>query len=125
LRIDSYLQNQFTIEVFEETGKQTDTYLKYYDNTASFQTLVTVANHGYAGGSGNTLYTKTAAADAVVSLGIFLRGGISISTGGIMYPGYILSVAPGGAYTTDIGSYFKISPLISGINKDSIIGTWS
>lgn len=51
-------------------------------------------------------------------------GTVSVNAGGTFIPQYQLSAAPGGAYTTAIGSYFKISPLgASGSNIS--IGTWS
>jgi len=56
----------------------------------------------------------------------FVRGTaiVSVNAGGTFIPQYLLSAAPGGAYSTAIGSYFKISPLgASGSNIS--IGTWS
>lgn len=53
-----------------------------------------------------------------------LKGTVSIGTGGTFIPQYSSSAAPGGAYTTTAGSYFKISPLsASGANTN--IGTWA
>jgi hypothetical protein len=55
---------------------------------------------------------------------ISVKGTISINAGGTLIPQYQLSAAPGGAYTTQIGSYFKIAPLAaSGANVN--IGTWA
>jgi hypothetical protein len=52
-----------------------------------------------------------------------IRGTVSIATGGTFIPQYSLSAAPGGAYTTQLGSYFLIYPLgASGSNTN--IGTW-
>lgn len=46
-----------------------------------------------------------------------LKGTVSVNAAGTFLPQYTLSAAPGGAYTTAIGSYFKISPLAaSGAN---------
>jgi hypothetical protein len=51
-------------------------------------------------------------------------GTVSIATGGTFIPQYILSAAPGGAYTTAAGSYFLIYPIgASGSNVS--IGTWA
>ena len=48
----------------------------------------------------------------------------TFDAGGTFIPQYQLSAAPGGAYTTQIGSYFKLSPLgVSGSNTS--IGTWA
>ncbi len=54
---------------------------------------------------------------------VLVRGQMSVSVSGSFIPQYTLSAAPGGAYTTQIGSYFKLSPLAaSGSNVN--IGTW-
>lgn len=54
----------------------------------------------------------------------FMKGTISVNAGGTLIPQYTLSAAPGGAYTTEIGSYFKIAPLgASGSNIS--IGSWA
>jgi hypothetical protein len=52
------------------------------------------------------------------------QGTVSISTGGTFIPQYILSAAPGGAYTTQIGSYFRIWPLAASGSNVSI-GSWA
>jgi hypothetical protein len=52
------------------------------------------------------------------------KGTVSVNAGGTFIPQYTLSAAPGGAYTTQIGSYFKIAPLAaSGANVS--IGSWA
>lgn len=53
-----------------------------------------------------------------------LRGTVSVNTGGTFIPQYNLSSAPGGAYTTAIGSYFLIYPVGAAGNNTSI-GTWA
>jgi hypothetical protein len=97
--------------------------MNYSDNTSSLTT---------AGINNSTMYIQTVAnttliaalATATQAKGIFIRGTISVSTAGTFIPQYTLSAAPGGAYTTQIGSYFKISPLsLSGSNTS--IGTWA
>lgn len=53
-----------------------------------------------------------------------VRGVVSVNAGGTFDPQYILSAAPGGAYSTAVSSYFKISPLgASGANIS--VGTWA
>ena len=53
-----------------------------------------------------------------------LKGTISVNAGGTFIPQYTLSAAPGGAYTTAIGSFFKLSRIgASGANTS--IGTWA
>jgi len=56
---------------------------------------------------------------------IFLiKGTVSINAGGTFIPQYTLSAAPGGAYSTQIGSYIKISAL-SASGANTSIGTWA
>jgi hypothetical protein len=77
----------------------------------------------YVAQATNTVLTTsiTVAAQAFFPV---IRGTVSVNAGGTFIPQYTLSAAPGGAYTTQIGSYFKISPLAaSGANVN--IGTWS
>lgn len=47
-----------------------------------------------------------------------------INAGGTFIPQYQLSAAPGGAYTTAIGSYFLIYP-IGAAGNNTNIGTWA
>jgi hypothetical protein len=83
-------------------------------NTATFLSSNTVSNTVLTGSSTNLARTVTA----------IMRGTVSISGGGTFTPQYTLSAAPGGAYTTQIGSYFRIWPLgASGSNVS--IGTWA
>ena len=61
---------------------------------------------------------------ATVYWSFILKGTVSVNAGGTFIPQYTLSAAPGGAYTTQAGSYMKISPLAaSGANVS--IGTWA
>jgi hypothetical protein len=53
-----------------------------------------------------------------------IKGTVSINSGGTFIPQYQLSAAPGGAYSTLAGSYFKISP-ISASGANTSIGNWS
>ena len=62
--------------------------------------------------------------NANVYIIITIKGTVSISTFDTFIPQYILSAAPGGAYTTQIGSYIKISPL-SASGANTSIGSWA
>ena len=53
-----------------------------------------------------------------------MKGTISVSTGGTFIPQYSLSAAPGGAYTTQAGSYFLIYP-IGAAGSNINVGTWA
>lgn len=53
-----------------------------------------------------------------------LQGTVSVNAAGTFVPQYILSADPGGAYTTQIGSFFSIYPVgVSGGNTS--VGTWA
>jgi hypothetical protein len=78
----------------------------YYVNTAS----ATVLTGAFTNASNN--FTA------------ILKGTVSVNAGGTFIPQYTLSAAPGGAYTTQIGSYAKLTPLgASGANIN--IGSWA
>jgi hypothetical protein len=53
-----------------------------------------------------------------------IKGTVSINAGGTFIPQYSLSAAPGGAYTTQVGSYFKITPLANTTTNVNI-GGWA
>lgn len=55
---------------------------------------------------------------------VMSKGIISVNAGGTLIPQYTLSAAPGGAYTTQIGAYIKISPLAASGSNVSI-GSWA
>ena len=80
---------------------------------------------GYTGVTQATATTLTSSqTSASLSTQFLIKGTVSINAGGTFIPQYQLSAAPGGAYTTQIGSYFKLSPLgASGANTS--IGTWA
>jgi hypothetical protein len=72
--------------------------------------------------------TNTTISGGSVSPGAYrilnMRGTVSINSGGTFIPQYTLSAAPGGAYTTAVGSYFLIYPIgAAGANIN--VGTWS
>ena len=87
-----------------------------YSTYASSLGILTALNSGYA------VFTSITSASAYGS--VVLKGLISVNSGGTLIPQYQISANPGGAYTTQIGSYFKIAPLAaSGANVN--IGTWA
>lgn len=57
-------------------------------------------------------------------LRFYVEGTVSINAGGTFIPQYTLSAAPGGAYTTQAGSYFLIYP-ISASGANTNVGTWA
>jgi hypothetical protein len=71
-----------------------------------------------------TLTLSTATTSATATYNGRFTGTVSINAGGTFIPQYILSAAPGGAYTTVAGSYFLIYPIgASGANTS--VGTWA
>lgn len=76
----------------------------------------------------NTAPTVTVATGALTSASftdvVEVWGTISVNAGGTFIPQYSLSAAPGGAYSTQIGSWFSIYPIgASGANTS--VGTWA
>ena len=61
---------------------------------------------------------------ASITHGHVIKGTVSINAGGTFIPQYTLSAAPGGAYSTQIGSYIRINPL-SASGAATNVGTWS
>jgi hypothetical protein len=55
---------------------------------------------------------------------LYLKGTVSINAGGTFIPQYTLSVAPGGAYSTQAGSYMKIYP-IGASGAATNVGSWA
>ena len=85
-------------------------------STSNLQSLLATS----ATATAITLTIASATAFATVQL----KGTVSVSGGGTFIPQYILSAAPGGAYSTAIGSYFMIYPIgTSGSNTS--VGAWS
>jgi hypothetical protein len=103
--IGYHLHNQFDSTAFT-TVPYSGTVLNQWINSA---TNTTISGGSVSAGAYRVLY---------------MRGTVSINTGGTFIPQYTLSAAPGGAYTTQIGSYFLIYPIgASGSNVS--IGTWA
>jgi hypothetical protein len=71
-----------------------------------------------------TAVTGVVTGAATLRSAIRLKGTVSINAAGTFTPQYILSAAPGGAYSTVAGSYFLIYPIgASGSNVN--VGTWA
>lgn len=96
------------------------------NNVGAAAAVITVSNYiinGWVASTSNVSVIPSTSV-AAVNWFVFIKGTITVTSGGTFIPQYTLSAAPGGAYSTAIGSYFKISPLgASGSNTS--IGTWS
>lgn len=63
---------------------------------------------------------------ATAAVTIQLKGTVSVNTGGTFIPQYLLTVAPGGAYTVQPGSFIRFTSLgASGTTTPTTQGTWS
>jgi hypothetical protein len=70
-------------------------------------------------------FTLTSAITSATATLIFIiKGTVSVNAGGTFIPQYALSAAPGGAYSTVAGSYFRINPL-SASGAATNVGTWA
>lgn len=68
--------------------------------------------------------TGTSGANTNLMWSCIIKGTVSINAGGTLIPQYTCSAAPGGAYTTQIGSYMLIYP-IGAAGSNTNIGTWA
>lgn len=82
-------------------------------SSGTFNTLNSMSgtNFGQAFSTLATIQTVTASVTASVGYTYTIKGTVSINSGGTFIPQYTLSAAPGGAYTTQIGSYFKLAKI--------------
>jgi len=134
-------QFQMNIFMYKTAGTTSHTMSLLFGGTATVNNIMyagssgslstSAPTSGYDSG-GNQIFSLTASAlvvsgastTAALNKSYTLNGTVSINAGGTFIPQYSLSAAPGGAYTTAAGSYFKISPLgASGANTN--IGVWA
>ena len=81
-------------------------------------------SYGVVQTAANTSFLSSAQTNASLWLPLMVKGIVSINAGGTFIPQYTLSAAPGGAYTTQAGSYMRIAPIgASGANTS--VGTWA
>lgn len=102
-------------------------------NNIAYQYLSVGLNTSTATAGTSTLGFRTTASNinlltsiTTVNEGILvqLRGSLSVNASGTIIPQYTLSANPGGAYSTEVGSYFKMYPVgIAGANTS--IGAWA
>ena len=68
--------------------------------------------------------TGTGLIAATQGVWLTMTGTVSVNVGGTFIPQYSLSAAPGGAYSTQIGSHFLIYP-VGAAGSNTSIGTWA
>jgi hypothetical protein len=96
--------------------------MSYSDGTSSVPRTTNIYT-GYTQSLSNTTYTTNFTASGLWTM-LRFQGTVSVNVGGTFIPQYTLSAAPGGAYTTQIGSYINIYPIsTSGANTN--VGTWA
>ena len=83
--------------------------------TADYQMFVQTAS--------NTTITG-AQASASLFISFAIKGTVSVNAGGTFIPQYTLSAAPGGAYSTAIGSYIRIAP-VGASGSNTSVGAWA
>ena len=93
--------------------------------SSSFAPLAAGGNmiQQWSAGAGNT-NVNTAITSAAFYNYVVIKGTVSVNAGGTFIPQYTLSAAPGGAYTTQIGSFIRINPL-SASGAATNVGAWS
>jgi hypothetical protein len=111
------------------TGTSVVTNIAYFndlkESITSFSVITTSTDHIAAVIQTSTYAVMTPSiASAAYYFVDYIKGTVSVASTGTFFPQYTLSANPGGAYTTAIGSYFKISPLASSGTNVSI-GTWA
>lgn len=110
-------------------GTATINNIGYYINSQADSTAFTSVP--YDGTAFNKWINVTSASVVTGSIGVatsarvaHMRGTVSINAGGTFIPQYTLSAAPGGAYTTQIGSWISIYP-IGAAGSNTNVGTWA
>ena len=92
-------------------------------NASAATSNTTLLYHGYLTVATSTVITAAIVA-AAANIWVHETGTISVNTGGTFIPQYALSVAPGGAYSTVVGSFMRLQKLgASGSNLSK--GSWA
>jgi hypothetical protein len=127
------------IDCIKTAGTTTHTFQTSFAGTATLNSILysVIENDGNGGmnqrGTAYTTSINTASTTAVSGTNLsaatqwvylIYKGIVSVNAGGTFLPQYSLSAAPGGAYTTQAGSYFLIYPIATG-SANVNIGTWS
>jgi hypothetical protein len=125
---------------FKSAGTTSHTFSFGWGGTATFNNiatnvLVVESPNGFITLAGKILNDLTleaatqtvltaAMATAFRTVNLRIRGTVSINAGGTFIPQYQLSVAPGGAYTSSVNNYMKITP-IGTAGASTSVGTWA
>jgi hypothetical protein len=93
-------------------------------NATSLVTISTSDTVQVFGQTASAVVITGAISTATFTMIVVMKGTVSINAGGTFIPQYTLSAAPGGAYSTQIGSYIRINPL-SASGAATNVGTWA
>jgi hypothetical protein len=130
---------QAMIAVTKTAGTTSNNYSLLYGGTATLNNIGYLAQLKYNSAFSSvpstdsfSIFSSTAAASTILTgiataagaIALNIRGTVSINAGGTFIPQYNLSAAPGGAWTTQIGSYFLIYP-ISTSGSNTSVGEWA
>jgi hypothetical protein len=132
---------EMSVTLLKTAGTTSHTFRTLFGGTATLNHILYDARVnctpnviGTYGGSSNQQGVTANVATVITTTGALtsantywsglVKGVVSINSGGTFHPQYSLSVAPGGAYTTQVGSYFAIWP-IGAAGSNVNIGTWS
>jgi hypothetical protein len=121
---------EMAIALSKSAGTTSHTLSISFGGTATLNSIGYSIIYSGNGSLGYGYYAVTAslAPSSITSASYYLlglyKGTISVNAGGTFNPQYTLSAAPGGAYSTNPGSYMKISPLAASGSNVSI-GAWS
>lgn len=142
ITLDASTQYEFEILFLtnKTAGTTSHTFSMQFGGTATVNNIAyyvmgTAANSAFpislSTGSpfGATLSTasfqiRSAVTSAATSAVYLIKGTVSINAGGTFIPQYSLSAAPGGAYTTQIGSYVWFKP-IAAAGSNVSVGGWA
>jgi len=109
-------------------GTATLNNIAYYSinkqNGTGFTTISSTDGGQVFGQTASAIVITSAISSAANSMVVMMKGTVSINAGGTFIPQYTLSAAPGGAYSTQIGSYIRINPL-SASGATTNVGTWA
>ena len=93
-------------------------------NATSLVTVSTSDTVQVFGQTASAVVITGAISTATFTMIVVMKGTVSVNAGGTFIPQYTLSAAPGGAYSTQIGSYIRINPL-SASGAATNVGTWA
>lgn len=93
---------------------------------SAFSNFTTVTSAGAVGAIDCSTTTGGVVATGATAYNFraYITGTVSVNAGGTLIPQYSLSAAPGGAYSTQTGSYFLIYP-IGAAGSNINVGTWA